>query len=102
MSENPDAPINHFDFLQESPELRARRKAVATKCGHVKRRLKSGKRLTGKTLAFALGVVGDGYAPSGSMEGEIAKKLKEGQRLDGYEEHVLVDVLLLHTRLGVR
>lgn len=102
MSDDPDPPINHFDFLEESLERRARKKAVATQCGHVTRRLINGERLTGKVLAFALDVVSDEGAPPGSTERAIAEKLKKGKKLDDYEAHVLVDVLLLHTRLNVR
>ena len=48
-----------FDVPEPSPEEIARRKWISTKCGHVKRDLLRNKRLTGKTLEFALTVVGE-------------------------------------------
>jgi hypothetical protein len=73
------------------PDDRATRKRIGAQCGHVKRRVMQNKRLTGKTLAFALSVIGD--------ESEIGEKLKAGTALTDYEGHLLVDVYLLHCRL---
>src|SRR5688500_16761418 len=72
-----------------SPEERAERKSISTKCGHVKRRLVRDEPLTGELLEFALGLVPD--------DGTAAK-LKAGQKLDGYELDLMVDVFLLHRR----
>lgn len=77
-------------FTEESPSERAERKKISTKCGHVKRCLTRKKPLTGKVLEFALSVV----------DGDIADKLKAGQPLSDYELHLILDVYLLHKRLG--
>ncbi|MEA2660107.1 MAG: hypothetical protein QOF64_2842 [Candidatus Binatota bacterium] len=80
-------------FVPEpSPEDIAKRKRVSTKCGHVKRDLRRNKRLTGKTLEFALTVVGE--------DSEIGDKLKAGRALTEYERHLVIDVQLLHKRLS--
>ena len=44
-------------------------------------------------MEFALGTVGE--------NAEIAEKLKAGQQLDGYELHLMEEIYLLNTRLGV-
>lgn len=77
--------------------------SISAKCGHLTRRLKRNERLTGKVLEFALSVIGeprgrDG-APHPFYKG-MADKLKAGQPLSEYEFHIMVDVLLLHERLG--
>jgi hypothetical protein len=54
--------------------------------------LRRNERLTGKTLEFALTVVGEGS--------EIGEKLKAGRALTEYERHLVLDVWLLHSRLG--
>lgn len=67
-------------------------KSNSAKCGHVKRRLLRNEPLMGKTLEFALTVVGE--------HSEIADKLRAGQPLSGFELHWMVDVVLLHKRLS--
>jgi hypothetical protein len=67
-------------------------KSNSAKCGHVKRRLLRNERLSGKTLEFALGVVGE--------DSDLADKLRTGQPLSDYELHWMVDVILLHKRLS--
>lgn len=74
-----------------SPEQRAARKAVSAKCGHVKRLLAGGEPLKGKLLQFALDTISDG---------RIAAKLIAGEKLDDYELHLMLDVYLLHKKLG--
>ena len=81
-----------FDVPEPLPEAIAKRKSISTKCGHVKRHLLRNTRLTGKTLEFALTVVGE--------DSEIAEKLKAGRALTEYERHLMIDVWLLHTRHG--
>jgi hypothetical protein len=81
-----------FDVPEPSPEEIARRKWVSTKCGHVKRYLTQNQRLTGKTLEFALTVVGE--------DSEVGEKLKAGTPLTDYETHLVLDVWLLHKRLS--
>lgn len=76
---------------EPSPEERAERKSVSAKCGHVKRRLLRDEPLTGELLEFALDLVRD--------DG-IAAKLQAGQKLNPYELHLMVDVFLLHRKIG--
>jgi hypothetical protein len=66
-------------------------------CGHVKRRLNQNEPLEGEVLEFALDVVGE--TDDDFMNG-IAEKLNAGEKLDDYEHHILVDVVLLHVKLG--
>lgn len=72
-------------------------KSISAMCGHVKRRLNRNEPLEGKVLEFALGIVGE--TDDDFLSG-IAEKLKAGDKLDDYELHIMVDVLLLHERLG--
>lgn len=74
-----------------SPEQRAERKAVSARCGHVKRRLVRGEPIKGKLLQFALNTISDD---------RIAAKLIAGEKLDDYELHLVLDVYLLHRKLG--
>jgi hypothetical protein len=52
----PDGTLG-LDVPAPPPEEVARRKWISTKCGHVKRNLLRNRRLTAKTLEFALTVV---------------------------------------------
>lgn len=74
---------------------------VRAKCRHVKRLLNANQSLSGEALEFALDILprksGSKYDP---LFDEMASKLKSGQQLDAYEHHLMVDVLLLHVRLG--
>ena len=76
---------------QPTPEEKKERKKFATLCGHVSRRLKNDERLTGNVLELAV---------SAAFEEKTAEKLRNGEPLDDYEKHLIVDVVLLHMRLG--
>ena len=80
--------------LSEIQQLEFRMDAISAKCGHVKRRVLRNERLTGKVLEFAVGVLGEGNP--------MAVKLIAGEPLTDYEQHILVDVVLLHVRLSPR
>lgn len=82
MSRHPDA------FSNERTDT----KSNSAKCGHVKCRLLRSERLTGKTLAFAISVVGEAS--------DLADKFRTGEPLSDYELHWMVDVVLLHKRLA--
>jgi hypothetical protein len=70
-------------------------RGTAIRCGLVKSQYRREGRLTGKQLEFVLEFVGGD--PFGD---EIARKLKAGEKLGDYEAHMLMDVWLLHLRLG--
>ncbi len=72
-------------------------KSISAMCGHVKRRLNQDEPLEGKVLEFALSIISE--TDDDFLNG-IAEKLKAGKKLDDYEHHIMVDVLLLHVRLG--
>lgn len=96
MSDKPKITVSGdgvlgFDWPQRTPEEKAARKSFSAQCGHVKRRILSGERLKGKTLKFALDVISDDT---------VCAKLKAGEKLTDYEAHLVVDVWLLHLRLG--
>lgn len=85
-------------------EMRKGRKARGASYGHVKRRLMANEPLKGKTLELALELV----TPAGPVRKDadsdlmnsIARKLNAGHPLNDYEMHIMVDVVLLHARLG--
>lgn len=76
-------------------------KAVSAKCGHVKRQLRRGERLTGDLLKFALDTLPEdaSHAGNGPLV-RIREKLVSGHHLDEYEYHLFVEVILLHVRLS--
>tara|TARA_R110000796_G_scaffold18061_1_gene55031 strand:- start:706 stop:984 length:279 start_codon:yes stop_codon:yes gene_type:complete len=76
---------------ERTGEQKRAAKSFSARCGHVKRRLKKGEPLTGKTLELALE-----YA----QDDEVSRKLVAGEELSDYEYHVLVEVVLLHARLS--
>lgn len=80
------------------------RKSHSARCGHVKRRILAGERLTGKTLEFALEVLESKayYSSDPSFLQKITEKLKKGDTLDEYEVHILVDVILVHIKIAGR
>ncbi len=73
---------------------------VVRRCGWVKRKLNAGEPLTGDLLTFALGLLPE---PSGGKYDEMwtsmVKKLNAGEKLGDYEQHLMVDVFLVHVRL---
>ena len=86
-----------------NPEKDEARKLRNWRCGQIKRKLIRNERLTGELLKFALDVVGDpveGNDEHSTFCKHIATKLKHGMPLDDYEFHMMVDVWLLHVRLG--
>lgn len=91
---------HHMEDWDEARE----RKAHSARCGHVKRRLFSGAPLTGKTLDFALELLSTSRERSSEpqMLEEMAKKLVAHVPLTEYEQHILVDVLLVHSKIAGR
>jgi hypothetical protein len=75
-------------------------KSVNGRLGHIKRRLLRGEPLTRGLLDLALDIVGDGNTGDARADG-IANKLTSGQKLSDYELHLIVDVILLHAKLGI-
>lgn len=75
----------------ETPEEHTARKAHSARCGHVKRLLSRGERLTGDLLTFVLDM---------DIDDQIARKLQAGEKLSDYELHLMLDVYLLHQKLG--
>lgn len=91
--------ISNMDY----EERRKARKSSGASYGHAKRRLLRNEPLTGKTLELALALVPysiPAKGPSDELFNSISDKLNSGQPLDEYEMHIMVDVLLLHARLG--
>lgn len=74
-------------------------KSMNARLGHIKRRVAGGEPLTRGLLKLALSIVGNGDTGDELIDG-IANKLMSGERLGDYELHVLVDVYLLHAKLG--
>lgn len=74
---------------------------TGNKCGQVKRLLNAEKPVTGDLLDFALNLLPDPRLDDkyGEVWAGIARKLKAGDPLRGYEHHLMVDVVLLHVRL---
>jgi hypothetical protein len=89
--------VSNIDY----EEKRKERKSNGARYGHITRRLNNNEPLTGKTLELALelvDVIGDDE--QSKFVRNIGAKLKAGEPLDEYEHHILVDVLMLHARLG--
>lgn len=76
---------------QPTADEKQERKKFATLCGHVSRRLNNNERLTGNILELAVRAAPDE---------KTAEKLKNGEPLDDYEKHLIIDVALLHMRLA--
>lgn len=82
-------------------DVRKERKSTGARHSHITRRLKKNEPLTGKTLELALELVdarGDDDF-SKCLRG-IGNKMKAGQPLNEYENHLMIDMVLPHTRLG--
>lgn len=91
--DNMDADYKTFD------EARKESKARGARYSQVTRRLNANVPLTGKTLELALSIVGEGDTGDQYLDC-ISKKLKAGQQLSEYEHHLMVDVILVHARVG--
>lgn len=74
-------------------------KSMSARIGHIKRRLLRDEVLVGKHLELALGILGNGNSGQAQID-QIAHKLEASEKLDAYERHIMVDVILLHARLG--
>ena len=74
---------------------------TGNKCAQVKRLLNAEKPVTRDLLDFALSLLPDPRPDDKYAElwAGIARKLKAGDPLSGYEHHLMVDVFLLHVRL---
>ena len=77
-------------------------KSISAKCGHIKRNLSNNEPLTDKTLKFALDVINESYQIFSDAKylDKLKEKLKSKQQLDDYEYHIMVEVLLVHKKLG--
>ena len=76
--------------------MKNERRSISAQIGHVTRRLNAGERLTGKTLELAL----DLCPGDDNWTKDIPRKLIDGEELTEYENHLMVDVILAHTRLA--
>lgn len=76
---------------QKSDKPKSELKSVAAKHSHVSRQLNAGKPLKGKALQTALKNIADP---------KLANKLQNGEALTNEEHSYIVDVLLVHSRLG--
>lgn len=76
------------------------RKSHSARCGHVKRRMFAGEPLKGKTLEFALEMIAsrDSFSDKDLLN-EMTRKIRAKIPLTEYEAHILVDVLLVHSKI---
>lgn len=84
-----------------SIEWEKERKGHSARCGHVRRCILSGTPMSKKVRDFALAVIEssrDGFSDMAFLDG-IARKLEQQAQLSEYEKHIMVDVLLLNSRL---
>lgn len=89
--------------FKSAQELKNERKSYSAKLSHVTRQLRSKEPLTGKVLETALSLVRC-EDPKAEINNDpfyqgIAKKLVAGEPLTDYEEHILVDVTMVHSRI---
>jgi hypothetical protein len=89
------SPVADFSKLKEHE-----RRSHSARCGHVKRRLLEGRPLTGELLDFALSIIGDQKKLGSLRLSDLGRKLIDGERLTEYQLHLMVDVYLLHAKLG--
>lgn len=80
-------------------EVKKERKSRGARISHITRKLNANEALQGKTLELALDLIGDGSSGDSLFDG-IVKKLIDGSPLSEYEHHMMVDVRLLHVRVG--
>lgn len=83
-----------------SIEWEKERKSHSARCGHVRRCILSGTPVSKKVRDFALAVIEssrNGFSDMAFMDG-IARKLEQQAPLSEYEGHIMVDVLLPHSR----
>jgi hypothetical protein len=77
----------------------------SAKCGHVKRQLRQGRRLSGEVLEFALSVLPQSEVRRAGKDefydllDGVRQKLLSGQKLTDYEEHIYFDVILVSERI---
>lgn len=88
------------DLFAEDPEVAIARKRYSARLGHIKRRVHQGERIEGKLLDLALQVIPGGGADDPDDLKAIHRKLIEGESLNGYEQHLVIDMFLLHARLA--
>lgn len=89
--------INNRDF----EDKRKQRKSRGASYGHLTRRLKKNEPLKGKTLELALELTAvHGDDELSRLVRNMRVKMQAGQPLDEYEYHIMVEVLMLHSRLG--
>ena len=83
-----------MEFINTRTEHEKR--SIGAKCGHVIRRISKGEPLKGKTLKFALEILGQNEQDStDSTIYLISNKIKKGQELDDYEKSILEDIGLI-------
>lgn len=70
----------------------------STKCGHLTRKIIDGEALSGSSLDFAIDII---CCSSNEKSYKLGRKLILHDKLTDYEKHLMVDVLLLHAKLGV-
>jgi len=75
--------------------------SISAKCGHVTRCLNKNEPLSEKVLEFAIGIIDENLKKGFDSEllGTISSKLTNGELLDDYESHIMLDVILLHKKL---
>jgi hypothetical protein len=72
-------------------------KSFSARVGHIKRYLNKNEPLEGKILEFAIELFGN--STDETIKG-IIEKIKLKQSLTEYEQHIMVDVVLDHIKLG--
>ncbi|WP_347355967.1 hypothetical protein [Bdellovibrio sp.] len=83
-------------------EIKKERKAFGARISHVTRGINENRPLKGKPLELALSLLRcddpDATINSDPFHQGIAKKLEAGEPLTPYEQHMMVDVHLVHAR----
>ena len=72
-------------------------KRFSAKCGHLTRKIMAGKDLSGSSLDLAIDII---CSSSSEWAHELGRKLVRHEKLTDYEKHLMLEVLLLHAKLG--
>ena len=69
--------------------------SIGAKKGHITRQISQDGKLSGKPLEFALKLIEEnkGFSDQEFLD-KLYKKISNGEKLDDYEQHILLDVIL--------
>ena len=73
-------------------------KRFSAKCGQLTRKIMADEDLSGSSLDLTIDII---CSSSSEWAHELGRKLVGHEKLTDYEKHLMLEVLLLHAKLGV-